>query len=130
MKCIEVDCTSFYVDPTSMECVLGSLRESYTKIQQPNTGITVYVKKDINKFGKKIVAMLSRLFKSLQDSDPTEPCSCRKLLHLIRQEQEQKQDQEQALRSGSSQELLGMLKLQLTQELRFEQEQAMKYIWL
>ena len=67
MKCIEVDCTSFYVDPTSMECVLGSLRESYTKIQQPNTGITVYVKKDINKFGKKIVAMLSRLFKSLQE---------------------------------------------------------------
>ena len=30
-------------------------------------------------------------------SDPTEPCSGRKLLHLIRQEQEQKQDQKRQI---------------------------------
>ena len=49
MKCIETRCSSFYVDPLSKECVLGTLEETCVKSPQPNDGITVYRNKDSNK---------------------------------------------------------------------------------
>ena len=52
MKCIEVECASFYVDPTSRECVLGELMENYIPSQQASAGITVYRRKDLKDLGK------------------------------------------------------------------------------
>ena len=49
MKCIETDCTAFYVDPLSKECVLGSLKDPCIASQLPNDGITVYRNKDLQK---------------------------------------------------------------------------------
>ena len=49
MKCIEADCTAFYVDPLSKECILGSLQDPCIASQLPNAGITVYRNKDLKK---------------------------------------------------------------------------------
>ena len=49
MKCIETDCTAFYVDPSSKKCILGSLQEPCFASQLPNAGITVYRNKELKK---------------------------------------------------------------------------------
>ena len=55
MKCIETECTSFYVDPSTSKCVLGELMP-WKERKQPNAGITVYRNKElkeVDKLGKK-----------------------------------------------------------------------------
>ena len=52
MKCIETDCSSFYIDPASQECVLGSLVEPFLESEQKNEGITVYRNKNLKELGR------------------------------------------------------------------------------
>ena len=49
MKCIESGCSAFYVDPSSKECILGSLQDPCLASQLPNAGITVYRKNNLKK---------------------------------------------------------------------------------
>ena len=67
MKCIETECSSFYFDPTSRECVLGELMEPWRERNQSDAGITVYRKKDLKeleKLGKKKKIFVSSKFKT------------------------------------------------------------------
>ena len=80
MKCIETDCTAFYVDPSSKKCILGSLQEPCLASQLPNAGITVYRNKDLPELDC-LDCLIENGFKYISDqrwctSDTTDVASC------------------------------------------------------